>query len=258
MSASYAVLIPARWGATRLPGKMLADIHGRPLIAWVVKRAQAAPGVTEVIVCTDDVRIAEAVTQHGGRAQMTRADHVSGTDRCAEVAAALRVDAVVNVQGDEPLIDPGDIAALAQAVLREGADIATLALPFEDEASRHSPHDVKALIDADGWALGFQRAWPEAERLDARVPEVAAVHHHIGVYAFARERLLAFAQLPAGRLETQERLEQLRALEAGWRIRVLPARVPALGVDTPADLERVRIRLAPHAPSAGSGDPPGG
>ena len=237
----YAVLIPARLGSTRLPRKVLAPVGQRVLVQLTWERACAAPDVAEVIVLTDDEEVEAAVRAFGGRVLRTRADHPSGTDRCAEAAAGLDVEVVVNLQADEPFVEPADLADLARAV-DGGADIATLGHPFAEAAGRADPSAVKALVGPDGLALGFQRADP------GTVAEGVRVLHHLGVYAFDRRRLLAFPALPPTPGEQRERLEQLRALEHGWRVRVLPARAPAFGIDTPEDLARLRKRLGVPAP----------
>lgn len=214
----------------------------RILVQCVYDRAREIPGVGQVLVLTDDARVEAAVRDFGGDVRATRPDHASGTDRCAEAAADLDVDVVVNLQADEPLFEPGDLAALAAAAAEPGADIATLGHPFANDAQRADPAAVKALVDERGFAVAFQRAWPD----EARCRGLAAIHvwHHLGVYAFRRERLLAFPDLPPTQSEREERLEQLRALDAGWGIRVLPATRPAFGVDTPADLAALRAHLA--------------
>lgn len=238
---SYVVLIPARYGSTRLEAKALRRAAGKPLVQHVHERALAAPGAKGVLVLTDDERIAEAVRAYGGEVRMTRADHPSGTDRCAEVAATLEVDAVVNLQGDEPFVEPADLARLAVAVSEGGADLATLATPFASPAELADPSAVKALVDGDGVASDFQRTAPTAERL-AGPPRLYALHH-VGIYAFRRTRLVEFAAMPPSPREQAERLEQLRAVEAGWRIQVLPASAPAFGVDTAEDWSRFEERL---------------
>lgn len=242
--SDYAILIPARQASTRLPGKMLLAETGRPLILHVLDRAREAPEASRVIVVTDDERILQVVEGDGGEAWMTRADHVSGTDRCAEAAARLSEEVVVNVQGDEPLFAPGDLPRVAAAVA-EGADIATLGYPFESDEHREDPAAVKAVVGPGGWAVGFQRAWPDEGG--------AGVLHHIGIYGFARDRLLEFPALARTAGERQERLEQLRALEHGWRIQVLRASAPAFGVDTRADYERFMALCGRGADDAGDG-----
>lgn len=242
----YAVLVPARLGSTRLPEKVLAPVGDRILVQLTVERARAAPGVERVLVLTDDARVEGAVRAFGAEVWRTRPDHASGTDRCAEAAARLDVDVVVNLQADEPFVEPQDLADLAEAVAGGGADLATLAYPFAGDADRADVSAVKALVAVDGFAVGFQRAWPSPATVEAS--SAAEVLHHLGVYAFPRAGLLAFTALPPGVGEQRERLEQLRALEAGWRIRVLRARAPAFGIDTPADLARLRARLGVPGP----------
>lgn len=237
----YAVVVPARYASTRLPGKMLLAETGKPLVVHTWERAKAAPGVSRVVVATDDERVATAVRKAGGEAVMTRADHVSGTDRCAEVAARLAEDVVVNVQGDEPLFDPKDLAALAEAASRPGTDIATLSWPIGDPAAAAPPSLVKVVTRADGSALYFSRAPIPFDRATGRAATTARAH--VGIYAFPRRRLLEFPSLPAGTLAAVESLEQLRALEAGWRIVVLPASAPAFGIDTPDDYRRFVARV---------------
>ena len=228
----YAVLIPARYGSTRLAGKVLLRESGKFLVQHVQERASQAPGVERVIVLTDDDRVEAAVRGYGGDVLRTRSDHVSGTDRCAEAAARLDVEVVVNLQADEPLIDPGDLAGLARAVAEGGADIATLGHAFRDPAQELDPNAVKALVAADGAALDFFRTAPTtAQRSRGRVL------HHLGIYAFPTPRLLAFAAMAPSPREVAERLEQLRALEAGWRLVVREAARPALGIDTREDYE---------------------
>lgn len=213
---------------------MLLAESGKPLIQHVVERAAQAPGRPRVIVLTDDDRVEAAVRAFGGEVRRTRSDHASGTDRCAEAAADLVEGVVVNVQGDEPLVEPDDIAALAAAVAEGDADIATLGWPFAEDADLADPHAVKAVRDAEGRALGFTRREDRARALAAGGGEIL---HHVGIYAFRRDRLLAFPALPRTPGEVEERLEQLRALEHGWRIRVLDASAPAFGIDTRADYE---------------------
>jgi 3-deoxy-manno-octulosonate cytidylyltransferase (CMP-KDO synthetase) len=231
----YAVLIPARYESTRLPGKVLLAESGKYLVQHVAERALEAPGAPRVVVLTDDDRVAEAVRSFGGEVRMTSPDHRSGTDRCAEAAADLAESVVLNVQGDEPLFAPADLDALARAVALEGADIATLGWPFEDEHLMEDPNAVKAMVDATGWALGFTR--DEVTAAVCRAAQKARILHHVGIYAFRRDRLLAFPELAPTASERAERLEQLRALDHGWRIRVLDASAPAFGVDTREDYE---------------------
>lgn len=243
---TYAVVIPARVGSTRLPRKPLLAETGRPLVVHVVERAQRAPGVSRVIVATDDDAIEEAVRAIGGDVARTDPGHATGTSRCAEVAATLTEDVVVNVQGDEPTFEPADLAGLAEAAARAGVDIATLAHPIRSPEDAARPSTVKVVLRADGTALYFSRAPIPFDVASGGA--AAGTLGHVGIYAFRRPRLLDFVRLPPGRLAALESLEQLRALEAGWRIAVLPATRPALGIDTPDDYARfvalVRAGLA--------------
>jgi 3-deoxy-manno-octulosonate cytidylyltransferase (CMP-KDO synthetase) len=236
------VVIPSRWASSRLPGKPLADIGGATMVERVYRRASAARGVSAVLVATDDDRVAEAVRRFGGAAVMTRPDHASGTDRIAEVARDLSCDIVVNVQGDEPGLDP---AAIEAAVAPLSADpsvlMATLGAPLDPALDLQNPHAVKVLVDQRGFALYFSRA-PVPYRREAG-EALASVLRHVGLYAYRREFLLALAARPRTPLERQESLEQLRALEYGYRIRVVETASTSVSVDTPEDLERVR-RLA--------------
>jgi 3-deoxy-manno-octulosonate cytidylyltransferase (CMP-KDO synthetase) len=235
-------VIPARWASTRFPGKPLATLAGRPLIQHVVEAALTSRAFERVVVATDDERIALAVRRFGGEVETTSAAHPSGTDRVAEVAARLpsgAPDVVVNVQGDEPLLDPESLRALVHAFGDAEVAMATLVRPLRDVAERQSPHVVKAVLDAAGDALYFSRADIPFERGGGPVPRLA----HVGLYGYRRETLLRLARLPAGKLEEAESLEQLRALEHGIRIRCVLTQHVSLGVDTPADLARAEAAL---------------
>jgi 3-deoxy-manno-octulosonate cytidylyltransferase (CMP-KDO synthetase) len=249
----FRVAIPARHGSTRLPGKPLLAIAGEPMIVHVARRALEA-GAVEVVVATDDLRIAAALEPLGVAVCMTSASHASGTDRLAEVATLRGWDPheiVVNLQGDEPLAPPAAIRAVAQALAGSGCEMATLAVPLTDTDAVFDPHCVKLVRDAAGFALYFSRApipWHRDAFADNRI-ELPVVDgegwlRHIGMYAYRVGALQRFAALPPGRLERIEALEQLRAVEAGWRIAVAlsTAPVPA-GVDTAEDLQRVRARF---------------
>jgi 3-deoxy-manno-octulosonate cytidylyltransferase (CMP-KDO synthetase) len=238
------VLIPARMTSTRLPGKPLADIHGEPMIVHVWRRAVEAD-VGPVVVAADDPAIVAAIEAAGGRALVTRADHASGSDRIFEALGAFdpdgRHDIVVNVQGDLPTIEAAAVRAALRALDEPAADIATLATPIRRAGERDDPNVVKAVgaaIDATRLrALYFTRApapWGEGPLL-----------HHIGLYAYRRAALARFVALPPSPLEIRERLEQLRALEAGMRIDIALVDVAPLGVDTSEDLRRAREMLAP-------------
>ena len=243
--SSVLAVIPARFDSTRLPGKILADIAGKPMIEHVYRRAAAASSVHAVIVATDDERIAAAVRSFGGAALMTRRDHISGTDRIAEVVAALPCRAVVNLQGDEPSIEPGTInAAVAPLLDDPSVEMSTISRPFVSADEFRSPHVVKVVTNSAGGALYFSRAPIPASAPTvalASVPSVARAH--VGLYVYRRETLLKLAALPAAPLELEERLEQLRALVNGIKIRVVDTRHVAAGVDTPEDLERVRSMM---------------
>lgn len=238
-------VIPARYASTRLPAKPLADIGGRTLIEHVYRRAADARSVDRVLVATDDDRIARAVTAFGGEARMTRVDHATGTDRLAEVAENLDCDLVVNVQGDEPMIAPAAIDAAVAAADSPAVVMSTLRCPLRDAAAWREPDVVKVAVDRDGHALFFSRA-PIGLGRDA---SPAAVDKHVGLYVYRRPFLLTLSRLEPTPLELAERLEQLRALEHGYRIMTARIDDDPIGVDTPADLDRVRRRLAAGAPA---------
>lgn len=241
-------IIPARYASTRFPGKPLADLGGKPMIQWVCEGASRCPLIDQVLVATDDARIAAAVAAFGGTAVMTRTDHPTGTDRLAEVATRLASDLIVNVQGDEPLIDPAMITAAVEPLLADPAiPMATLQTPLTSLEEFRNPNVVKVVTDQLGFALYFSRApipYPRdfADQLAARWVELATAKH-VGLYAYRRDFLLRFPTLKPTPLEEQEKLEQLRALEHGYRIRVVTTAHGAQGVDTPEDLERVRCLL---------------
>ena len=229
-------VIPARYASTRLPGKPLKDIAGKPMVCRVYDRAVQAEKVSDTVVATDDERILQAVTEHGGRAVMTRADHPTGTDRLAEVAEAFPdIDLIVNVQGDEPLIEPGLIDELVTA-FEEDADLqmATVKTLMEDEAEIANPNNVKVVTDKQGYALFFSRSVLPYPR-NAGCP----VYKHIGIYAYKRSFLLNYAKMESTPLERSESLEQLRALENGYRIKVVETKAKFVGVDTAEDLAKV-------------------
>jgi 3-deoxy-manno-octulosonate cytidylyltransferase (CMP-KDO synthetase) len=229
-------IIPARYDSSRLPGKALAEIGGVPMIVRVWQQARRANSIERVIVATDDERIARVVRAAGGDAEMTASTHQSGTDRIAEVAERIPAEIYLNVQGDQPFVAPADLDALAAPMIADPAlAMATLATPIIDEEEWYNPNKVKVLCDARGDALYFSRS-PIPYARDGGIPAIA--RRHIGVYAYRRDFLMAFAALEPGVLEQIEKLEQLRALERGYRIRVVAAVAPSLEVDTPADLAR--------------------
>lgn len=248
--SGFTVAIPARYGSTRLPGKPLLPLAGRPMIAHVVLRALEA-GADAVVVATDDARIAEAAASAGAEVFMSRAEHASGTDRLAECATDLGWDdarIVLNLQGDEPLAPPAALAGLARLLAESGADMATLAASLRHAEDFFDPNCVKLVCDEAGWALYFSRApipW-ERDRFarDRLGPAPEGALRHIGVYAYRVGFLKRFAALPPAWLERIEALEQLRALAAGVRVRVglHPGEWPA-GVDTAADLARAEAAL---------------
>lgn len=256
--SSILAVIPARFHSTRLPGKILANIAGKPMIEHVYRRAAAAAHVHAVIVATDDQRIADAVRGFGGVAVMTKAGHVSGTDRVAEVVSTLPCRAVVNVQGDEPLIEPGTIAAAIEPLLADtSVEMSTLSRPFQSFEEFKSPHVVKVVTSLSGDALYFSRApIPSAAPGGAHGLVPPAARAHVGLYVYRRETLLKLASTPAGALELQESLEQLRALAHGVRIRVVETRHIAAGVDTAEDLERVRGAFARESSPRAMAHPP--
>lgn len=237
-SVTAVAIIPARYQSTRLPGKALADIGGHPMIELVYRRTAAARAISSVIVATDDERIFRAVERFGGTARMTSASHVSGTDRLAEVAAGLDCDIVVNVQGDEPLIEPQMIdEAVAPFAADPALMMSTLRRRIADAAELHNPNVTKVVVDRDDYALYFSRAPIPFVRDGA---PAAPAWRHVGLYAYRRACLLHLAGLPPTALEQSEALEQLRALEHGIRIKAMETAFDSIGVDTPDDLERVR------------------
>ncbi len=241
-------VIPARYSSTRLPGKPLALIAGKPMIQHVYERARQARRPDKVLVATDHEQVYSAVKAFGGEVVMTSPDHPTGTDRLAEVAARLEdADVIVNVQGDEPLIEPAVIDQLAAEFFHtDGLAMATLAAPLL-EAEYHMSSAVKVVTDLDGYALYFSRSLIPHPR-----NQVAGqiFYKHIGIYAYRRDFLLKYAALPPTPLEKAESLEQLRALEHGYRIKVLKTEFASVGVDTPEDLERVNAIIAGKGGSA--------
>ena len=238
------VLIPARMASNRLPGKPLADIAGLPMVVHVLRRAEAA-AVGPVVVATDSEAIATAVEKAGGRALMTRADHPSGSDRIFEALGTVGGGAgiIVNIQGDLPTLQPDDVRAALSPLADPAVDIATIAAEISDPSERDDPNVVKVVGTPVAprrlRALYFTRATAPFGK--------GPLYHHIGLYAYRRAALERFVALPPSALEQRERLEQLRALEAGMRIDVAIVDSVPLGVDTPAELERARALLAPGA-----------
>jgi len=233
------VVIPSRYASTRLPGKALVELAGKPMVQHVYERAKRAQTVHRVMVATDDQRIIDAVTAFGGEARMTRADHRTGTERIAEVAVHEAGDVFVNVQGDEPLIDPVAIDTAVGALLEEPqAQISTVATAIRHAGDIMDPNVVKTVLDFDGNALYFSRA-PIPWIRDTQQKLHVKYWKHLGLYVFQREALLEFPTLPQGELEKIEQLEQLRWLENGWKIRVAEVAHDAVSVDVPEDVARV-------------------
>jgi len=232
-------IIPARYGSTRFPGKALAPLAGKPMIQWVYERCQSTPVLSELVVATDDERIRSAVQAFGGRAAMTRADHPSGTDRLAEVVAPRPdVDIVVNIQGDEPLIEPESIErALAPMVEDRTIPMSTLRVKIEEAQEIADPNVVKVVVDLKGFALYFSRLPIPHQAYSTKGGGV--YWKHVGMYVYTRDFLLTYAGLPRTDLEQRERLEQLRVLEHGYRIACPETPFDSIGVDTPEDLARV-------------------
>jgi len=252
---NFKVVIPARYASVRLPGKSLIDIAGKPMVVWVAEQA-AKSGADGVVVATDHSAIADAVKQYGFNAAMTREDHVSGTDRIAEVVQQMGWEdeaIVVNVQGDEPLIDPGLIQEVAQNLAEHPeAAIATACHLIHDTASMFNPNIVKVVMDIDGHALYFSRApipyardvFQANQGTPQKMPAEMPVYRHIGIYAYRVAFLKAYAGLAPAAIEHFEALEQLRALWHGYKISVaITQNVPATGVDTDEDLAQVRAVL---------------
>ena len=247
MGSRVVAIIPARYESTRLPGKPLADIHGQPMIQRVYERTRHADGIDRVLVATDDQRIEAAVKRFGGDVAMTSAAHRTGTDRIAEVARRLDdADIVVNVQGDLPLLDPAMVAAAVAPVRADtGLPMATVKTAIHSDEEVRNPNVVKVVTDRDDFALYFSRS-PLPYWRDGASGTVVA-HKHIGLYVYRRDFLLTFARLAPTPLEQAEQLEQLRALEWGFRIKVVEVAAASIEVDTPRDLERARALIVAGA-----------
>lgn len=238
-------IIPARYASTRFPGKPLHLIAGKPLVQHVVERCQQASALAEIIVATDDARIAD-VAKKFCRVEMTSDQHPSGTDRIAEVMQRCDADAAVNIQGDEPLIDPGVVNSVARAL--ENAAMSTAATPIKDAAEYDNPNVVKVVVNAAGRALYFSRRTIPFLRDAASRPveeQLAAFPFlkHLGIYGYRREALLKLVKFPVSALEAAEKLEQLRALDNGIEIAVVTVRHDSVGVDVPGDVARVEKLL---------------
>ena len=241
------IVIPARYGSVRLPGKPLREINGKPLIRWVFERASQSKLKDDVIIATDDERIRGAALAFGAPVVMTSPDLASGTDRVWEAVKDRSADLIVNVQGDEPQIRGDMIDTLFRALDDGRLPVATLCSYLSETHDYRSPHAVKVVLDREGFALYFSRAPIPFMQRTTPIP----LFKHIGIYGFSRDFLQTFVSLPRGRLEEVESLEQLRALEAGYRIKVLLVDYDGIGIDTEADLERARqvLQVSTDPPS---------
>src|SRR3989338_235329 len=239
-------IIPARYGSTRLDGKPLLDIGGKPMVQWVYERAKKAKLVRDVLVATDDKRVMSAVERFGGKAVMTSSSHRSGTDRIAEAAGSLNADVIVNVQGDEPLIEPEMIDEAIKPLLAESSLlISTLKTRIANEEELKDHNVVKVVTDREGFAIYFSRLpipyVRDSSEFGVRSSELKATYYkHIGLYVYRKDFLLKFAKMKPTPLEDAEKLEQLRVLENGYKIKVVQTKYNSVGVDTKEDLERVR------------------
>ena len=236
-----AGIIPVRYASTRFPGKPLALIKGRPMIQWVYEGVKKAALLSRFIIATDDKRIQQAAQSFGAEVFMTRSDHPSGTDRVAEAAAAIDCPIIINIQGDEPLVEGKMIDALVEVLQEDAVPMASLMTRRTDIAGMADPNEVKVVVDDRSYALYFSRS---------PIPNGAQdfYHLHIGIYGYRKEFLQDFVQMPASRLETAERLEQLRILEAGFKIKMVEVPYSALSVDTPEDIIRVEEILGKGTP----------
>lgn len=243
-SRSVTVVIPARFGSTRFPGKPLVKLGGKPMIQHVYERAVACRAVSDVLVATDDDRIKLAVEQFGGRAVMVTGDHRTGTDRVAAVARMFAGEFFVNLQGDEIPLNPELLADLIEPFIQSGAEMGTLKRVMDTTEDLHNPSVVKVVTDSRGYALYFSRAPIPLVRDDPSRRVLGGLHYiHLGVYMFTKENLLRFASLPTSSLEDAEKLEQLRGLENGFRIRVWETTHASLRVDQPEDVPDVTEKL---------------
>lgn len=247
-SAPVTVVIPARFGSSRFPGKPLAMLMGKPLIQHVYERAQASPMIDQVLVATDDARVRDAVQGFGGTVVLTTEPFRTGTDRVAAVARQLPARVFVNLQGDEIILHPELLADLVMPFLASGAGMGTLKRRLTSMADVRNPGVVKVVTDQQGEALYFSRA-PIPHARDGVIESAAWLHYvHLGIYIYTREALLRLAELPTSPLEDAEKLEQLRALEHGIRIRVWETTHPSLRIDTPADLKEAEAVLQRPVP----------
>ena len=248
-------IIPARFVSTRFEGKVLADILGKPMLQHVYERARQALVLDDLVIACDDERIADRAREFGAKVVLTSKAHASGTDRISEVVDPLDVKVVVNIQGDEPLIHPSMIDGVAGVLLSdESLSIATIMRRITDPAEVNDPNVVKVVTDKKNFALYFSRAVIPC-RAEASPVQAPLYYKHIGLYAFTRDFLFTYRSLPASRLEKAERLEQLRVLEEGFRIKVIETYYDTIAVDTPRDLERVKEYLQKPFSRSSAADP---
>jgi len=247
-------IIPARYASTRFEGKVLADLCGKPVIQHVYERAKQAKLLDDLVIACDDERIKNAVARFGGKAILTSPDQPTGTDRLTEVANPLDVKVIVNIQGDEPFVQSTMIDGLVLQLLHNPtkAGMATVIKRIDDEKELHDPNVVKVVVDKDGYALYFSRSPIPFVRERPHGKPLTQVHtfyKHIGLYAYTKDFLFTFKNLPESGLEEAEKLEQLRALEQGYKIKTIETKFDTVGIDTPADLERAKILLNENSKS---------
>lgn len=245
MASGFAIVLPARYGSTRFPGKPLAMIAGKPLIEWVYRRAEQIRGAEHVVVATEDDRVVAVVEGFGGRVIRTSDTHETGTDRVAEVARSLDSDVIVNLQGDEPIFPLGLVEEMVDVINEaDDIDIVTACHPICKDAEMSNPNIVKVVLDASKKALYFSRSPIPHSRGGKRDAEGHPLgYRHIGIYVFRRSSLLKFSEMPCSALEVAERLEQLRALDAGMVVRVVETPQLTVGVDVPTDVKSVEKAL---------------
>jgi 3-deoxy-manno-octulosonate cytidylyltransferase (CMP-KDO synthetase) len=240
MNMDVVGIIPARYSSKRFEGKVLADICGKPMIQHVWERAKQALTLEDLIIACDDERVAEAASGFGAKVAMTAKGHISGTDRICEVINPMDVKIVINIQGDEPLIHPTMIDNLARTLLEDSSlQMATVIKRIEDQKALNDPHVVKVVVDKNHFALYFSRAAIPFHAQESKM-EFPLFYKHIGLYGYTKDFLFIYKNLPVSDLEKTERLEQLRVLEEGFRIKVIETKYDSIGVDTPEDLEKVK------------------
>lgn len=236
-------VIPARYSSTRFPGKVLAEINGKPMLQHVWERSKQALLLDDLVIAADDERIIDAAKGFGAKAVLTAKEHISGTDRICEVVNPLEVKIVINIQGDEPLVHPTMIDMVARALLDDSSvSMATVAKRIDDPPQVNDPHVVKVVVDKNNFALYFSRAAIPHLAENSEVTE-PLYYKHIGLYGYTKDFLFIYKNIPVSSLEKTERLEQLRVLEEGYRIKVIETKYDTIGVDIPQDLEKVKQYL---------------